>query len=331
MRFSLFYNCDITPNTSVNDLYQEIESQAILADRLGFDAIYLAEHHFKVYGPQPAPLVSLVRLSGLTGQIALGTAVVEAPFYNPLRLAEDAALLDVLSGGRLRLGIGSGAKMKAEEFEKFGISIEEKSKRTLETVEILRQAFDEGIVHFNGNFYEFTDVEITPSPVQPAADLIWLAASDSTVELAGRHGFGLLIPRVGDPVRHREWIQRYREASRNGPGRVALLRFVFVAETTEEAEERTRETFARYAQYDCGSHWDGRTDTQEYKKLMQQMNMIIGSPETVTEQLLEWQDEFGFDELICQVHAAGSDHRASLQAIELLASEVIPRLQTREV
>src|SRR5690606_727652 len=117
--------CNITPNTSVNDLYQEIESQAILADRLGFDAIYLAEHHFKVYGPQPAPLVSLARLSGLTGQIALGTAVVEGPFYNPLRLAEDAALLDDLSGGRLRLGIGSGAKMKAEEFEKFGISIEE--------------------------------------------------------------------------------------------------------------------------------------------------------------------------------------------------------------
>lgn len=221
--------------------------------------------------------------------------------------------------------------MKAEEFDKFGISIEEKSQRTLETVEILRQAFDEGIVRFSGDYFEFTDVEITPSPIQPTSDLIWLAAGDSTVELAGRQSFGLLIPRVGNPERQREWIQRYREASRNGPGRVAQLRFVFVAETTKEAEERTRETFARYAQYDCGIRWDGRTDTQEYKKLMKQMNMIIGSPETVTEQLLEWQDEFGFDEIICQVHAAGSDHRASLQAIELLASEVIPRLQTEEV
>ncbi|OUM90310.1 MAG: hypothetical protein BAA01_15750 [Bacillus thermozeamaize] len=330
MRFSLFYNCDITPDTSVNDLYQEIETQAILADRLGFDAIYLAEHHFKVYGRQPAPLLSLARLSGLTQHIGLGTAVVEAPFYQPLRLAEDAALLDVLSGGRLRLGVGSGTRTKAAEFAKFRISMEEKSRRTLETVEILRQAFDEGVVHFSGDYYEFTEVEISPSPIQHATDLIWLAASDSTAELAGHHGFGLLIPRVGNPERHLEWIQRYREASRNGPGRVAQLRFVFVAETTQEAEKRTRQTFARYAQYECGVNWDGRTGTREYRELMKQMNMIIGSPENVIEQLLEWQDEFGFDEIICQVHAAGSDHGASLQAIELLAREVMPRLQTKE-
>ncbi|MGG1314730.1 LLM class flavin-dependent oxidoreductase [Cohnella laeviribosi] len=328
MRFSLFYNCDITPGTSVRELYREIEAQAVLADQLGFDAIYLAEHHFEVYGRQPAPLISLSRISGLTRRIGLGTAVVEAPYYQPLRLAEDAALLDVLSGGRVRLGIGSGARNKAAEFAKFGISIEEKTGRTLETIEILRQAYDLGTVDFDGDYYRFTDVEICPRPFRNANDLIWLAASDSTVELAGKHGYRLLVPRVGAAERHREWIDRYRAALQDRPGWVALLRFVYVAETAREAEEQTRRTFARYAQYDCGIAWDGRTGTREYRDLMKQMNMVIGSPDEVTEQLQEWHDAFGFDEIICQVYAAGSEHAASLRAIELLAREVMPRLQS---
>ncbi|SFU36215.1 LLM class flavin-dependent oxidoreductase [Alicyclobacillus macrosporangiidus] len=324
MRFSLFYNCDITPGTSVPELYQEIVAQTVLADQLGFDAVYLAEHHFEVYGRQPAPLITLARISGLTQRIALGTAVVEAPYYHPVRLAEDAALLDVLSGGRVRLGIGSGSRNKTAEFTKFGIPVEEKTGRTLETIEILRQAFDTGVIDFDGDFYRFTDVEICPRPRNRANDLIWLAASDSTVELAGTCGFPLLIPRVGTSDRHREWIHRYRAALQDRPGWVAQLRFVYVAETTREAQERTKRTFARYAEYECGVTWDGRTGTREYRDLMQQMNMVIGSPDEVVAQLNAWRDEFGFDEIICQVHAAGSDHAASLEAIELLAREVMP-------
>src|SRR5258708_5405016 len=125
MRFSLFYNFDILPEKSLPELYQEIESQAVAGDALGFDAIWFAEHHFDFYGRMPDPLLFLARISSLTKNIHLGTAIIEAPHYHPLRLAEDSALLDLLSHGRVRLGIGSGGANKPEEFKRFRVPIEQ--------------------------------------------------------------------------------------------------------------------------------------------------------------------------------------------------------------
>jgi alkanesulfonate monooxygenase SsuD/methylene tetrahydromethanopterin reductase-like flavin-dependent oxidoreductase (luciferase family) len=328
MRFSLFYNFDIVDGKPVPELYQDIEAQAILADQLGFDAIYLAEHHFEIYGRMPAPLVFLARLSGLTTRLGLGTAVVEAPHYHPLRLAEDAALVDLLSGGRLRLGVGSGARNKPAEFARFGIPIDQKSARTLEIVEILRQAFDDGCVDFRGRYYAYEQIEMNPRPIQPAQRLLWLAASDTTVEVAGERGYRLQIPRVGPAGRHVQLVQRYRAALAGKPGFVTQLRFVYVAETEQAAREQTRLTFARYAKYDCGVDWDGCTGGAEYNALAQQMNMVIGTPDQAIEQLLAWHGETGFDEIMCQVYAAGMRHADTLRSIELLGCEVLPRLQS---
>lgn len=332
MRFSLFYNFDVTPEQDIPELYRDVEEQAVLADRLGFDAIWLAEHHFTVYGRLPAPLTYLAWIGARTSRIGLGTAVVEAPYYHPLRLAEDAALLDVLSGGRARLGVGSGAaRMKPEEFLKFGIPVEEKTARTLEAIEVLDRAFSDRSLRFEGEFFRYDDVELNPRPVQPARDLIWVAGSQSTVELAGERGYGLLVPRVGATDGHREIVRRYREAANGRPSFVSMLRFVYVAETEREAQEQTRRTFGRYAKYDCGVDWDGRTDSDEYVDLAERMHFVIGTPDQVRDQLVAWQDEFGFDEIMCQLYAAGMDHADSLRSLELLGTEVMPRLQATGV
>ena len=254
--------------------------------------------------------------------------MIEAPHYHPLRLAEDAALVDVLSGGRLRLGIGSGARNKPTEFARFGIRLDEKNARTLEIVEILRQAFDAGRVDFQGRYYAYEQVEINPRPIQPAQQLLWLAASDTTVDVAGAHGYRLQAPRVGPAERHAQLIQHYRAALGGKPGFVTQLRFVYAAETEREAKEQTRLTFARYAKYDCGVSWDGDTDSAEYKALARRMNMVIGTPDQVGEQLLKWQAESGFDEIMCQVYAAGMRHADALRSIELLGRTVLPWLQS---
>lgn len=326
MRFSLFYNFDVTPEKDVAELYRDVEEQAVLADRLGFDAVWLAEHHFTVYGRLPAPLTYLTWLGAKTEQIALGTAVVEAPYYHPLRLAEDAALLDVLTHGRVRLGVGSGARMKPEEFVKFGLPMEEKTARTLEVLAILHQGLADESIRYDGVFYRYDGVEIDPRPVQPAHRLIWVAASQSTVELAGERGYGLLVPRVGNGGAHRDLIRRYRAAANGRPSFVSLLRFVYVAESEREAKEQTRATFARYAKYDCGVNWDGRTDSAEYVDLAKRMHFVIGTPDRVREQLVAWQAEYGFDEIMCQLYAAGMRHEDSVRSLELLGREVMPAL-----
>jgi alkanesulfonate monooxygenase SsuD/methylene tetrahydromethanopterin reductase-like flavin-dependent oxidoreductase (luciferase family) len=331
MRFSLFYNFDLLPGKSVPEMYQEVEVQALAADALGFDAIWLAEHHFDVYGRMPDPLLYLARISGITKRIGLGTAIIEAPHYHPLRLAEDASLLDVLSGGRVRLGVGSGAANKPAEFAHFGIPIAEKSTRTLEVVEILRQAFDTGRVDFAGNYYQFNGVECHPRPPQNARQLLWLAAGNGTPEVAGQIGCQLLIPRVGPRSRHQEIIRRYRDALGGKSGFVSALRFVYVAETEQEAKEQTRRTITRYAKYDCGVEWDGRTDTQEYVDLVQRLNAVIGTPDQIINQLRQWQQETYFEEIMCQVYAAGMRHEDSLRSITLLGQEVLPRLQSETI
>jgi alkanesulfonate monooxygenase SsuD/methylene tetrahydromethanopterin reductase-like flavin-dependent oxidoreductase (luciferase family) len=330
MRFSLFYNCDIAPGKDVPELYREIEAQAIAADRLGFDAIWLAEHHFADYGRLPAPLTFLARLSAVTERLDLGTAIAQAPYYHPLRLAEEAALIDVLSGGRLRLGIGSGARNKTAEFAKFGIPIEEKGARTVEVLDILGQALGTGHVDFAGEYFRFAGVELNPRPRQAVERLLWVAASRSTPAYAAERGYGFLIPRVGPGALHKELIARYRAALGARPGFVTQLRFVYVAATEREAHEQTSRTFARYARYDCGVEWDGRTDTAEYAELAERMHFLIGTPEQVAERLVAWQREYGFDEIICQLHAAGMRHEDSLRALELLGREVLPRLQSGE-
>jgi alkanesulfonate monooxygenase SsuD/methylene tetrahydromethanopterin reductase-like flavin-dependent oxidoreductase (luciferase family) len=327
MRFSLFYNFDVLPGKQLPELYAEIEQQAIASDTLGFDTIWFAEHHFDLYGRMPNPLLFLARISGLTKNIRLGTAVVEAPHYHPLRLAEDSALLDVLSAGRLCLGIGSGAANKPAEFERFAVPIEQKGARTLEIVEILRQAFDEGEVNFTGTHYHFPPTSIQPPPLQPAHKLIWLAASKSTVEFAGRAGYPILLPRVGTSAHHRQLADTYQAALGDQPGFISCLRFVYIAETERAAQEETHQTIARYARYDLRTDWDGRTDTQEYREILSRLNAIVGTPEQVIQQLRTWQQETLFDEAMCQLYAAGMRHEDSLRSLNLLAREVIPVLQ----
>jgi alkanesulfonate monooxygenase SsuD/methylene tetrahydromethanopterin reductase-like flavin-dependent oxidoreductase (luciferase family) len=213
------------------------------------------------------------------------------------------------------------------EFAHFGIPIEQKSARTLEIIEILRQAFDVGRVVFEGTFYHYNDVEIQPRPVQNAQQLLWLAVGNGMPEVAGQIGCQLLIPRVGPSSRHHHAITRYHDALGGKPGFVSALRFVYAAETAREAQEQTRRTITRYAKYDCGIDWDGHTDTQEYVDLVQRLNAVIGTPDQIVERLQQWQQETPFEEIMCQVYAAGMLHEDSLHSLRLLGREVLPRLQ----
>jgi len=326
MKFSLFYNFDVLPETDEYTLLAEVEAQALAAERLGFDGIWLAEHHFQEYGRMPAPLVFLARISGLTSRLKLGTAVVEAPYYHPLRLAEDAALLDVISGGRVHLGLGSGAGNKELEFVRFGIAKEEKSARLLEIAEILRQAYAEPEVAFSGSYYRHEGLAISPRPRQDVQSLLWLAASATTVPYAARHGLPILLPRPVDEQKLRDLIADYRGQLPAGvPGHVASLRFAFVAETRELAHERTRATFTRYAKYDGGIDWDGRTDTDEYRELCAKLKFVAGTPDDVIDQIRLWRDDLGMDEILIQTYAAGTRRDDAIRSMELFSTEVVPQ------
>ncbi len=326
MKFSHFFNFDALPELSTEALLDDVTHLSSVLDRLGFNALYVAEHHFTEYGRMPAPLAYLAYLAGRTERIDLGTAVIEAPYYHPLKLAEEAALLDRLSGGRLRLGIGSGAANKPLEFSRFGITLEDKSPRALEITEIVRQALSGNRVDFQGEYFSFSDVALAIRPVRPAGELLWMAASSKSVDYAGKHAMPVMLPRPVPESKNLDVLASYRAALPEGsPGYVTALRFIFVGESKAEALDLARSTFRRYAKYDAGDDWDGRTTGAEYESLCEHLKFVAGTPGEVEAQIREWVALLGVDEIMTQMYAAGTRREDAKRSMELFARDVIPR------
>src|SRR3990172_9050885 len=145
-------------------LYQEHLRQIVRAEELGYDTVWLTEHHFLEDGYSSALLPIAAAIAARTERIRIGTSVMLLPLHDPLRVAEDAATVDILSNGRLDLGLGQGYRV--EEFEGFGISRAERGPRLEEGIGIIRRAFTERNFTHEGRFYQYRNVTVTPEPVQ---------------------------------------------------------------------------------------------------------------------------------------------------------------------
>jgi len=156
-------------------LYQETLDQVAWADALGFDSVWLSEHHFTDDGYLPALLPMLAALAMRTSRLRLGTAVLLAPLHHPLRLAEDAAVVDVLSGGRLELGLAPG--YRATEFALLGVPRAERGRRTDETIEVVQAAWRGRPFSDRGRCFQFDDAVVTPPPLQRPHPPIWVGGA----------------------------------------------------------------------------------------------------------------------------------------------------------
>src|SRR5579883_3203810 len=164
MKFSTFHLFSHPPGWTFRQIYDH-ELQIIRwGDELGFDTAWVAEHHFRTYGTLPNVLGLLMHLAGITRRIRLGTAVVIMPFHNPLRVAEDGAMVDLLSGGRLNFGFGRG--YQSAEFAGFGLSMDDTQAKTDEAIEIVLRAWSGEECSFEGNYYRIPSLHVVPVPVQ---------------------------------------------------------------------------------------------------------------------------------------------------------------------
>ena len=163
-----------------------------IMDRTGYDAVWLAEHHFSSFSVCPSVHMVGTLAAARTKRLRIGTAVSLAPFYHPLRLAEEVALLDLLSGGRVNWGAGRG--FARVEFTAFGVPPEESASRFRETVEIVLRAWTEEKLNFTGDHFRFEDVEVLPKPAQQPHPPVWVAASsEGAIDWAAGRGFSILM------------------------------------------------------------------------------------------------------------------------------------------
>jgi alkanesulfonate monooxygenase SsuD/methylene tetrahydromethanopterin reductase-like flavin-dependent oxidoreductase (luciferase family) len=332
VRFGLFGGALRTAGRSYEQTYGEYVDYLCAAEDLGYESAFLVEHHFTGLGDIGASLMVLGNLAARTTTLRLGTAVAVLPWHVPTLLAEQAATVDVLSGGRLDFGIGRGYRLN--EFHGFCIDPAEATARFDECVEILELAWgsDERF-SYDGAFWKLQDVVVEPRPVQRPGPPIWVAAgSQGSVTAAAHSGHRLLLDQFTDVDGTRQKIEWFRAgceaAGRTySPRDVALTRGLLII----DSDDRTRReeviarrsrgirTMAESARIPGTEHtqehsfFDDSTETIE-------ATTILGQPEECIERLQALAD-IGVEQVLL------SDLRTDVDSLELFAKEVMPALQ----
>ena len=244
MQYAVFTNIQCREGHDYNSLYRGRIEETEWAEKLGFDAVFFAEHAFCEHG-RPPPVVSLANVAARTSRLRLGTAVSVLPWHNPLEVAQDYATLDILSDGRLEFGVGRGAFKR--EFDGYGLDWEESQARYLEALEIILKAWTGEPFSYDGRFFKIPEVAVNPMPVQRPHPPLWQSTltADSMAAVASKG----ITPIVGasyiPPEAVKKNFAHLSEAIKNA-GRGDLRRVahptIYVSDSVDKAREEARES-----------------------------------------------------------------------------------------
>lgn len=309
-------------------LYQETLDQAAYAEQLGFSSIWLSEHHFSEEGYLPALMAMLGALAQRTSRVRLGTAVLLAPLHHPLRLAEDFAVIDQLSGGRLDVGLAPG--YKPDEFAVLGVPKSERGARTDETIEILQRAWRGEPFSYAGRHFQFEDVVIAPPPVQQPGPPIWVGGNSlAAARRAARHGV-CFMPDSGAGI---ELYDAYRAGlpATAGPPRLATNRVLFAAASRAEAWDICGPHFLY--QFNAYRQWfsaAGDDDTHGAEltdpSVLSPEHYYVGTPDDILAAIQASQQRLGYQELVFWARPPGLPAEQATASLELIAKHVLPAL-----
>jgi probable F420-dependent oxidoreductase len=318
--------------------YHDIIQLSALAETLGFDSIWVSEHHGSGDGYLPSLLPILAGVATVTERVQLGTGVMLAPFHHPLRLAEDAAVVDQMSNGRLILGLGLG--WREEEFRMFGIPAKERVRRTSETTEILRRAWTGERFSYEGRIFSFDQAYVTPRPAQEPGPPIYLGGMvEASIRRAGKLGDGYIRSR-GDLESTKQAIAWAEEGARETGKDPAQLGFAFLQNAFVLEDGDAWEVVRGGVAHQLGVYegWRAGTDTPEQPELkvmpppeetLRKMTPAGDSHAIVAalRPLVETFASRGEFHLVVRLHYPGMDHETASRAIELFGSKVIPALK----
>jgi alkanesulfonate monooxygenase SsuD/methylene tetrahydromethanopterin reductase-like flavin-dependent oxidoreductase (luciferase family) len=331
----LTYHVEGEQETPSRQVYDEIERQVRLADRLGYHAAWFAEHHFHVHrGHMPNPVLYALHLAARTEQILLGSAVITVALHHPLRLAEDLLTADVLSGGRLSIGLGSGST--GPEFTAFGVpadaqAAEARHRRFAEYLDVLEQVWSGQAIQVEGEYARVHAPPVLPRAIRPLQDALWIAANSTPqAKLAGERGYGVMLSRERSVSEIEALVAAYREGRRaanaGSPERIAASRALLVAHSRADAEhaaaeavaimvQRQRETRARYATL---------PPPTSFQEACQRVEFVAGSPEDVATNLRALGESVPFTAFHIQPRWQGLAPATVERTIRLFKEAVLP-------
>src|SRR5262245_23643814 len=336
MKFGLFGGAKSSGDGASADSqsYGRFIDYVLYAEELGFESLFVVEHHFTGVSQVSASLNLLSFLAGRTTRMRLGTAVVVLPWHNPVLLAEQAATLDLLSNGRFDFGVGKG--YRDSEFESFCIRKDEATERFEECMAILRKAWDcQGRFTHQGRFWNFRNIVVEPRPVQRPHPPFWMGAgSPEGIRRAGREGFNLLLDQIAPIELTVERVATYRDAleqqgqSFNGM-RVGVTRALQIVRTDEERKNAfalRRKTIAAIGALARGPGAERYQNAKSFADadLASENAALIGTPEEIIAQLR--QLERGGVEYVLLIDSTGS--KATLRGF---ADEIMPAFMRETV
>lgn len=327
------------------EVYANALEDCRLAEELGFDAVWLAEHHFSAYGICPSLAVLAASIARETQRVRIGTAVVIAPFAHPVRIAEEWAMVDILSAGRLEFGLGRGYQPK--EFAGLGVSMEHTRERFDEALEVIRRAWTQERVTFEGEFYTVRDLSVLPKPVQKPHPPLWTAAvSPDTFELAARRGLKILTAPSFTPFdilkkNYDTYRQEWRAVHGSDAGsEICLNKIVYVAESSRQAREEAAEPIRWFYRTQADLIADpGGVPPEQYRFYQRvrkhllalsdeqalEQAAIIGDPEEVADKLRAHQEALGITYFMGAFSRGGIPQEKVRRSMRLFAEKVMPR------
>jgi probable F420-dependent oxidoreductase len=301
------------------------------AEAAGFDSVWLGEHHNNrvLY---PAPLIGLAAVASRTHSIRLGTGVLLLPLYHPVMVAEEGAMVDVISEGRLILGIGAG--YAPEEFAAFGYSLKERGSRLEEGAALLHRLWTEENVTHHGRHYQINNATIAPRPIQQPRPPIWFGAwAEPAIRRAARLGDAWFVGPSASLTELAPCARLYKQACResgHAEGEIALFRYVFVARSTAEALSQAGDPFIQ-AFESMYFRWPHPVVKRPAGKItierLAEDRIILGDPGGCIEKIRHFRKELDVKQLICRFSVPGIPREACADSLRLFTQEVMPALR----
>jgi len=333
MKFGTFHLMERPFSKGEAQVIREHMEQMKLADRVGFDAVWLTEHHFSSvpyvpevmgeYGLSTSPFALACAVAQITERVRIGTAVKVLPIDHPLRTAEDITFADILSNGRIDVGVGTG--YRAYEFEGFDVPIEQKLDRFKEALEIMTGAWTTEEFSYDGRFWKVPRLTLVPKPVQQPHPPVWIATrlgTRETIDFAVENGYRLLsawappheLRATRDMMRTARAEQGFGEADFDFP----CIRHMFVAENDAEARRLGTEYIEYYMKSTALFRPIGEHERDE---------MLFGGVDTCIEKLRRLRAEGGVNYVLGWMNFGGMPDELVQRSMRLFADEVMPKLR----
>jgi alkanesulfonate monooxygenase SsuD/methylene tetrahydromethanopterin reductase-like flavin-dependent oxidoreductase (luciferase family) len=316
-------------------LGEQLEMVSFVRDH-GWNSVFTGHHYLTDSSAQLQPIPFLARLAAETGDMRLGIGILLLSLLNPVAVAEDVASLDVITGGKVVLGVGLG--YRATEFDAFGVPKGQRVSRFVSNLNVLMKLWSGDDVDTDLPWCRLKSARLTTMPVQRPRPPIWIGAtSDKAVTRAGTLADGWIVnPAATDSTVLRQkslYLEATSRSNRVGKNTIAVFKEIFCAEDRQEAIRLCQPYLLdKYRAY---ASWGQASAHPETKSLnlafddLQRQRFIIGSPEDCFESMRWWQTEVGVSHFLIRTHWTGMSYETSLASLRLLAEQVIPRLRTQ--